>query len=91
MKVGDKLPSIELDATSQQSINLAKIKNKHVIVYFYPKDMTPGCTGEAKDFSALKEDFEKLGIHIVGVSPDSIESHLKFVEKEVLAFQIHKQ
>jgi thioredoxin-dependent peroxiredoxin len=88
MKVGDKLPSIELDATSQQSINLAKIKNKHVIVYFYPKDSTPGCTTEGQDFRDNFKEFEKLNTLIFGVSRDSIKSHERFKEKQEFPFEL---
>lgn len=88
MKVGDKLPSIELDATSQQSINLAKIKNKHVVVYFYPKDSTPGCTTEGQDFRDNFKEFEKLNTLIFGVSRDSIKSHERFKEKQEFPFEL---
>jgi thioredoxin-dependent peroxiredoxin len=88
MKVGDKLPSIELDATSQQSINLAKIKNKHVVVYFYPKDSTPGCTTEGQDFRDNFKEFEKLNTVIFGVSRDSIKSHERFKEKQEFPFEL---
>ena len=59
-------------------------KWKKTILYFYPKDNTPGCTKEAVDFSNLKEEFEKLGYQIIWVSKDSIESHKKFIEKHTL-------
>ncbi len=88
MKVGDKLTSIELDATSQQSINLAKIKNKHVVVYFYPKDSTPGCTTEGQDFRDNFKEFEKLNTVIFGVSRDSIKSHERFKEKQEFPFEL---
>jgi len=59
-------------------------KNKKTILYFYPKDNTPGCTKEWKDFSSLKDEFEKLGYNIIWVSKDSIASHEKFIEKQWL-------
>mgnify|MGYP003684058529 CR=1 FL=1 len=58
------------------------------ILYFYPKDNTPGCTTENKDFSSLKEEFNKLGITLIWVSKDSIESHKKFIEKQELTIDL---
>ncbi len=88
MKVGDKLPSIELEATSEQTINLAKIKNKNVIVYFYPKDSTPGCTTEGQNFRDNIQAFEDLDAVIFGVSRDSIKSHERFKEKQSFPFEL---
>lgn len=59
---------------------VAPKKYKKILLYFYPKDNTPGCTGQAVDFTALKKDYEKLGIFVVGVSPDTLESHKKFTK-----------
>lgn len=67
---------------------LEKYRGKKVVLYFYPKDMTPGCTCEAVDFRDLKEEFERLGAVIVGVSPDSEDSHQAFKEKENLNFEL---
>lgn len=66
--------------------NLSEIfsENEKTLLYFYPKNNTPGCTLENKDFSCLKKDFENLGIKVIWVSKDSIESHKKFAEKEGL-------
>ena len=58
------------------------------ILYFYPKDNTPGCTTENKDFSSMKDEFNKLGITLIGVSKDSIESHKKFIEKQELTIDL---
>lgn len=58
------------------------------ILYFYPKDNTPGCTTENKDFSSMKGEFNKLGITLIGVSKDSIESHKKFIEKQELTIDL---
>ena len=63
-------------------------KNWKTILYFYPKDNTPWCTTEAKDFTNLKDEFEKLWYHIVGVSKDSIDSHKKFKEKHNLSIDL---
>lgn len=73
-------------ATNQngETIALHDFKGKFVVLYFYPKDMTKGCTIEANDFSALNAEFEALNAVILGVSPDSANSHQKFIKKENL-------
>ncbi len=63
-------------------------ENKFVLLYFYPKDMTSGCTAEAVGFTALKEDFAKLGVKILGVSKDSCARHQKFIAKENLTIDL---
>ncbi|SNR69184.1 thioredoxin-dependent thiol peroxidase [Desulfurobacterium atlanticum] len=67
---------------------LKDFKGKWLVLYFYPKDNTPGCTKEAEEFSKLKEEFEKLNAVILGVSPDSVESHKKFKEKKGLTITL---
>ena len=69
-------------------IELAELKGKNVILYFYPKDDTPGCTIEAQDFTKRIADFEKLDCIVLGVSKDSSVSHCKFIEKYNLAFNL---
>jgi len=69
-------------------MNLNKYKGKWVVLYFYPKDMTSGCTIEAKDFTCLKKEFEKLNAVIIGVSPDTQDRHDKFTEKEKLTIDL---
>jgi len=70
---------------SEKEVNFEEICNgKKTILYFYPKDNTPGCTKEAIDFTNLKNEFEKLWYQIVGVSKDSVESHKKFIQKHNL-------
>ena len=68
----------------EKNIQLKDLLGEKNILFFYPKDNTPGCTTENKDFSQLKEDFEKLGYTIIGVSKDSPESHKKFIQKHNL-------
>lgn len=71
----------------EEEINLKQYmenKNKGLILYFYPRDNTPGCTTQAVDFTDMLQDFDKLGYDIIGVSRDSIESHKKFIEKKEL-------
>jgi peroxiredoxin Q/BCP len=78
---GDKAPDFELPAGSGETIRLSKLKGKPVVVYFYPKDDTTGCTAEAKDFTSLAPAFKSLGVEVIGISPDSPESHAKFARK----------
>ncbi|MCC6155018.1 MAG: redoxin domain-containing protein, partial [Candidatus Hydrogenedentes bacterium] len=70
-KVGSKAPAITLKDGSGKTVKLSDLKGKPVVLYFYPKDDTPGCTVEAKEFQASLKAFEKAGAVIVGVSPDS--------------------
>lgn len=85
---GDKAPDLELTLEAGEKLKLSKLKDKPVVLYFYPKDDTSGCTAEAKDFSALASDFRKVGVTVIGVSPDSVESHQKFRKKYDLNIQL---
>lgn len=85
---GDKAPDFELATDDGGRLKLSKLKGKPVVLYFYPKDDTSGCTAEAKDFSCLAADFRKAGVEIVGVSPDSVESHQKFARKYDLGIRL---
>jgi peroxiredoxin Q/BCP len=78
---GDKAPDFELPAQSGETLKLSRLGGKPVVVYFYPKDDTTGCTAEAKDFTRLVPDFRQLGVEVIGISPDSPESHRKFASK----------
>jgi thioredoxin-dependent peroxiredoxin len=82
---GDKAPDFTLFDDAGGSVKLSKLKGNPVVVYFYPKDDTPGCTTEAKDFSCLIQDFQAEGCAVIGVSPDSTTSHQKFKAKHELA------
>ncbi|WP_394237908.1 thioredoxin-dependent thiol peroxidase [Niallia oryzisoli] len=83
---GQVAPDIALPASSGQTIQLSDFRGKNVVLYFYPKDMTPGCTTEACDFRDRHEDFSKVNTVILGVSPDPISKHEKFIEKHGLPF-----
>jgi peroxiredoxin Q/BCP len=85
---GKKAPDFELSDASGETVRLSRLKGKPVVVYFYPKDDTPGCTMEGKDFSCLAEDFKKAGAEVLGISPDSPESHQKFRDKHDLALSL---
>lgn len=83
-KAPDFLGNIEENKT----ITLQDFKGKYVVVYFYPKDKTLGCTVESQDFRDLKTQFKKLNCEIIGVSRDSLKSHKSFIEKESLNFPL---
>ncbi len=82
LKEGDKLPNLLLPATGGKTIALEGLRGKIVVLFFYPKDATPGCTQEGHEFTALHADFKKAGAEVFGVSRDSVKSHDKFKEKE---------
>jgi thioredoxin-dependent peroxiredoxin len=81
---GDKAPSITVTATDGSSVNLAS-PGQPLVLYFYPKDDTSGCTREAQDFTALAADYAKAGVKVIGVSRDPMKSHEKFIGKYSLA------
>jgi peroxiredoxin Q/BCP len=81
VKVGDKAPSFTLSSDDGKMVSLKDYLGKKVVLYFYPKDMTSGCTQEAKDFRDLAEEFKNANAVILGVSKDSVQSHQKFKEK----------
>jgi peroxiredoxin Q/BCP len=83
LAAGDKVPNFRLDSDAG-TVSRAGLKGKPYVIYFYPKDNTPGCTKEAIDFSAAARKFEKLGVFVLGVSKDSLESHGKFKAKHKL-------
>lgn len=88
LKVGDKAPAFTLPATGGAPISLEGLRGKKAILYFYPKDDTPGCTSEAIAFQGLKGEFAKAGAEIIGISADSIASHDKFARKHNLDFAL---
>jgi peroxiredoxin Q/BCP len=81
---GDKAPDFELPGDDGQSFELSKQKGHAVVLYFYPKDDTSGCTTEARDFTGLAAEFKSAGTVVVGISPDSVASHQKFAKKHDL-------
>jgi peroxiredoxin Q/BCP len=88
LKEGDKAPTFTVETSGGGKISLADYLGKHVILYFYPKDDTPGCTKEACAFRDGFAGFKKKGAVILGVSPDSVKKHDKFVEKFKLPFTL---
>ena len=90
MKLKEKIkaPNFKLPSTDNTIFELNKVKKKNIILYFYPKDDTPGCTLESKDFSKLNGLINKKNTVIFGISKDTIESHLKFIKKYKLKFDL---
>lgn len=85
---GKKAPEFTLPGDNGEKIKLSAFKGGPVVVYFYPKDDTPGCTKEAIAFTGLLDEFEKLGATVIGVSPDSAAAHDKFIAKHNLAVRL---
>ena len=83
-----KAPNFKLQSTSRDIVELKKLKNKYIVVYFYPKDDTPGCTIETNDFNSLLTKFKKLDCLIIGISKDDIKSHDKFKKKFNIKFDL---
>ena len=88
LKVGDKAPAFKLKNQDGETISLSDLKGKPIVLYFYPKDDTSGCTKEACNFRDEFPKFGKMKAEIVGVSADSVESHKKFAEKYKLPFNL---
>lgn len=85
LRPGDTAPDFELPRDGGGSISLSELSGKPVVLFFYPKDDTKGCTQEAISFSALADEFAAAGIALVGISPDSVKSHDRFAKKHALA------
>ena len=88
LKTNNKAPNFKLASTDGNIFELNKVKKKNIILYFYPKDDTPGCTIESKDFSKLNSLINKNKTIVLGISKDSIESHLKFKKKYKVKFEL---
>jgi peroxiredoxin Q/BCP len=88
LKTGDKAPEFKLTADNSEEVSLKDYKGKKVVLYFYPKDMTSGCTAEACDFRDNIKKFEKNNAVVIGVSADDTKSHVKFKEKYDLPFTL---
>lgn len=88
LKVGETAPDFELHNQENQLKHLRDYRGKTLVLYFYPKDATPGCTREACEFTANFSAFKNAGAVIVGISPDSVKSHQNFIMKEALAIEL---
>jgi peroxiredoxin Q/BCP len=85
---GDRVPDVELEGMDGERVSPADFRGQKLVLYFYPKDDTSGCTREAQDFTALAGEFEKVGTWILGVSKDSPASHAKFTDKYDLKIRL---
>ena len=88
LNIGDKVEDLLLTNQNGESFKLSSVKEKYIILYFYPKDLTSGCTIEANAYNALLEEFKKEDVLVLGVSKDSAKSHLKFIDKNCLKFDL---
>ena len=88
LKIGDKAPDFSLKDTDGNPVKLSDFKGKNLVLYFYPKDNTPGCTMEACSFRDNFSDYKKKGIIVFGVSKDDEKSHKKFIDKYKLPFTL---
>ena len=88
LKLNSKAPNFTLSSTSKTNYSLKNSSGKYVVIYFYPKDDTPGCTIEANDFNKLLPQFKKLNCEVFGVSKDNLKSHDKFKDKYKLKFDL---
>jgi peroxiredoxin Q/BCP len=84
LKIGDRAPAFSLPANGARTVSLSDFARRKLVVFFYPKDNTPGCTSEAIDFTAAIKDFDKADTTIIGVSADSVKKHENFIEKHNL-------
>ena len=88
IEAGQKAPAFTLTSDSGEKVKLSDLKGKPVVLYFYPRDDTPGCTREACAFRDASKELKKLGATVLGVSPDTVESHVKFRDKFELNFPL---
>ena len=88
LQAGDPAPDFTLSNSEGRSVSLADLAGKHLILYFYPRDDTPGCTKEACGFRDVWDDLRVLGAVVIGISPDASASHVRFAEKYRLPFQL---
>ena len=88
LNVGDRAPDFTSQDQNGDPVSLQDYSDRWLVLYFYPKDSTPGCTTEAKDFTTYLEQFNDLGADILGVSPDSEKSHCKFITKHELSINL---
>jgi peroxiredoxin Q/BCP len=85
---GDQAADFELPTEDSGKLKLSSLRGRPVVLYFYPKDDTSGCTAEARDFTRLAPDFRRAGVEVIGISPDSVESHQKFRKKHDLEVRL---
>ena len=86
LEIGSKAPDFTLKDKDEKDVSLSDFLGRKVILYFYPKDNTPGCTRQACAFTELYSEFQQKGVEVIGISKDSVASHIKFAEKHGLNF-----
>ena len=86
LKQGDRAPDFALKDKNSDTVRLSDFKGKKVVLYFYPRDNTPGCTRQACTFAWVYDEFKNKNVEVIGISRDSVESHVKFAEKHNLPF-----
>ena len=88
LAIGDDAPKFSMPSDGGGTVSLSDFKGRYLVLYFYPKDDTPGCTKEAIGFSAVKEEFASLGADILGISKDTVAKHDKFIAKHNLTIAL---
>lgn len=88
LKIGDKAPEFSLENQDGKIVNLSDFKGQTVVLYFYPKDNTPGCTNQACGFRDINEELKSMNVNLLGISRDKVSSHVKFIEKYGLNFDL---
>ena len=88
LTLNESAPIFDLPATGNKNINRQSLRGKNIVLYFYPKDCTPGCTRESRDFRDHQAEFTPLNTVILGISKDSVKSHEKFKQEEQLPFDL---
>jgi len=88
LAIGDTAPDFKLPGSGGGEISLSAFRGQKVVLYFYPKDDTPGCTTEAKDFTEMAQDFEAANTVVIGLSKDTVAKHDKFIAKHALSVQL---
>lgn len=88
VQMGNQFPDFKLENQDGKTRTLADYAGKYLVLYVYPKDDTPGCTIQGKSFTATKSQFERLGVHVVGLSADDVQSHKDFCDKYAFAVEL---
>lgn len=84
IEIGNKAPNFKLASSTGETLSLDSFKGKNILIYFYPKDLTPGCTKQALGFTEFADEFDKKNTVVLGISPDNLASHEKFIKKHNL-------
>jgi len=88
VKIGNSIPNLTVATTQNEALKLRSLKGKNLVLYFYPKDSTPGCTTQGQNFRDAQKQFKKLNTEILGVSRESIRSHQNFINKQEFNFDL---